>query len=53
MEYCRIAGSLEAAEVAGREVLTLPIHAALPFAQAERIGTLVAEFLERQEEAAD
>ncbi len=47
MEYCRIAGSLEMAELAGREVLALPIHAALPFAEAERIGTLVAEFLER------
>jgi dTDP-4-amino-4,6-dideoxygalactose transaminase len=49
MEYCRIAGSLEAAEVAGREILTLPIHAALPFATAERIGSLIAEFLGRQE----
>ncbi|MDD5719156.1 MAG: DegT/DnrJ/EryC1/StrS family aminotransferase [Candidatus Krumholzibacteria bacterium] len=53
MEYCRFCGSLQSAEVAGREVLTLPIHAALPFAEAERIGTLVAEFLERQEEASD
>jgi dTDP-4-amino-4,6-dideoxygalactose transaminase len=53
MEYCRIAGSLGVAELAGREVLTLPIHAALPFAEAERIGTLVAEFLERQEEVVD
>jgi len=53
MEYCRISGSLKEAEVAGREVLTLPMHAALPFAEAERIGTLVAEFMERQEEAAD
>lgn len=52
MEYCRIAGSLEASEVAGREILTLPIHAAMPFATAERIGTMVGEFLERQEEAA-
>jgi len=51
MEYCRIAGSLEASEVAGREILTLPIHAALPFATAERIATMVGEFLERQEEA--
>jgi len=53
MEYCRTEGSLNQAEVAGREILTLPIHAALPFAQAERIGKLVAEFLVRQEEAAD
>lgn len=50
MEYCRVSGNLETAEVAGREVLTLPIHAALPFAEAERIGTLVAEFLARQDE---
>ena len=47
-----MSGDLPEAVRAGREVLTLPIHAALPFAQAERIGTLVAEFLERQEEAA-
>jgi len=53
MEYCRISGSLAQAEKAGREVLTLPIHAALPFEQAERIGNLVGEFLERQEEAAE
>ncbi len=53
MEYCRVHGSLQVAEVAGREILTLPIHAALPFAEAERIGSLVAEFLERQEEGAD
>jgi len=52
MEYCRIAGDLDVAEIAGREILTLPIHAALPFATAERIGSVVAEFLERQEEAA-
>jgi dTDP-4-amino-4,6-dideoxygalactose transaminase len=50
MEYCRIDGSLQVAEVAGREILTLPIHAALPFAEAERIGKLVAEFLDRREE---
>lgn len=53
MEYCRIEGSLGMAELAGREVLALPIHAALSFAEAERIGTLVAEFLVRREEAAD
>jgi dTDP-4-amino-4,6-dideoxygalactose transaminase len=51
MEYCREAGDLEMAEVAGREVLTLPIHAALPFETAERIATLVGEFLMRQEDA--
>jgi dTDP-4-amino-4,6-dideoxygalactose transaminase len=53
MEYCRVEGSLRTAEVAGREILTLPIHAALPFAEAERIGSLVGEFLERQDEGAD
>jgi dTDP-4-amino-4,6-dideoxygalactose transaminase len=53
MEYCRVEGCLQVAEVAGREILTLPIHAALPFAEAERIGSLVGEFLERQEEGAD
>jgi dTDP-4-amino-4,6-dideoxygalactose transaminase len=52
MEYCRIAGDLDVAEIAGREILTLPIHAALPFGTAERIATTVAEFLGRQEEAA-
>lgn len=51
MEYCRISSSLQAAEFAGREVLTLPIHAALPFSEAERIGGLVKEFLERQDDA--
>ena len=53
MEYCRIHGSLQVAEVAGREILALPIHAALAFAEAERIGSLVAEFIERQDEGAD
>lgn len=47
MEYCRIASDLPMAELAGREILTLPIHAALPFAEAERIASLVAEFLAR------
>ena len=41
-EYCREGGNLAEAEKAGREILILPIHAALPFAQAERIGELVA-----------
>ena len=53
MEYCRMASDLNVAEVAGREVLTLPIHAALPFETADRIGSLVGEFLLRQDEAAD
>lgn len=46
--YCRIAGPLAEAERAGAEVLTLPIHAALPLAQAERIGRLTADFLRRE-----
>ncbi|MBU2501754.1 MAG: DegT/DnrJ/EryC1/StrS family aminotransferase [bacterium] len=45
VEYCRVQGRLAEAERAGAEVLTLPIHAALPFADAHRIGALVGEFL--------
>ncbi|MEZ4386613.1 MAG: DegT/DnrJ/EryC1/StrS family aminotransferase [Candidatus Krumholzibacteriia bacterium] len=52
MEYCREASELKVAEMAGREILTLPIHAALPFDTAERIGALVGEFLLRQDDAA-
>ncbi|RKZ16616.1 hypothetical protein DRQ50_05930 [bacterium] len=44
-EYCRVSGELVQAERAGREVLILPIHAALPFADAERVGDLVARHL--------
>lgn len=51
MEYCRDASDLKVAEEAGREILSLPIHAALPFETAERIGTLVGEFLMRQDDA--
>ena len=43
--YCRNAGDLTEAERAGREVLILPIHAALPFEDAHRIGKLVGAFL--------
>jgi dTDP-4-amino-4,6-dideoxygalactose transaminase len=43
--YCRAAGELPEAERAGREILTLPIHAALPFEDAHRIGAIVREFL--------
>lgn len=46
--YCRNSGTLAEAERAGREVLTLPIHAALPFADAHRIGALVGQFLEKE-----
>jgi len=43
--YCRNSGPLAEAERAGRDILILPIHAALPFADAHRIGTLVQDFL--------
>ena len=41
------AGCLAAAERAGAEVLTLPIHPALPEAAARRIGEHVQEHLRR------
>ena len=44
-EYCRPCGSLAEAERAGREILILPIHAALPFEDAHRVGKLVGQFL--------
>jgi dTDP-4-amino-4,6-dideoxygalactose transaminase len=44
--YCRAAGDLAEAERAGREILTLPIHAALPFEDAHRIGVVVRDFME-------
>ncbi|PID81866.1 hypothetical protein CSA17_01990 [bacterium DOLJORAL78_65_58] len=44
-QYCRPAGELAEAERAGREVLILPIHAALPFEDAHRVGKLVGQFL--------
>lgn len=47
-EYCRVSGSLRHAEEAGAQVLTLPIHAALPFADARRIGEIVGEFLAKE-----
>ncbi|MFO7654649.1 MAG: DegT/DnrJ/EryC1/StrS family aminotransferase [Candidatus Krumholzibacteriia bacterium] len=49
-EYCRVSGGpgLPEAERAGREVLTLPIHAALAVEDAERIGRLVGDFLRRE-----
>ncbi|MCB1182726.1 DegT/DnrJ/EryC1/StrS family aminotransferase [bacterium] len=43
--YGRAHGELVEAERAGREVLILPIHAALPFEDAHRIGRIVGEFL--------
>jgi len=47
-EYCRIPGPLEESERAGREILALPIHAALPFDDARRIGEIVGNFLAKQ-----
>ncbi len=44
-EYCRFSGFLRQAEKAGREVLILPIHAALPFEDAHRVGEIVGKFL--------
>jgi len=43
--HCRVATPLPEAERAGRQVLTLPIHPALPEAAARRIGGLVRAFL--------
>lgn len=43
--YCRAAGDLPEAERAGREIIALPIHAALPFADAHRIGEVVRGFM--------
>ena len=48
-EYCRVSGELPEAMRAGREIVTLPIHAALPFDQARRIGALVRDYLDRTE----
>ena len=47
-EYCRISGNLQEAERAGRNILILPIHAALPFEEAHRIGKLVGGFLQAE-----
>lgn len=44
-EYCRLADELREAERAGAEILTLPIHPALPEADAVRVGTIVRDFL--------
>jgi dTDP-4-amino-4,6-dideoxygalactose transaminase len=44
-EYARCGSDLTEAERAGREVLILPIHAALPFEDAHRIGRIVQGFL--------
>ncbi|MBU8871099.1 MAG: DegT/DnrJ/EryC1/StrS family aminotransferase [Gemmatimonadales bacterium] len=52
-EYCRIFGPLDEAERAGREILVLPIHAALPFDDARRIGEMVGKFLARSATSAN
>jgi len=44
--YCRNGGALPMAEQAGRDILILPIHAALAFEDAHRIGALVQGFLQ-------
>jgi dTDP-4-amino-4,6-dideoxygalactose transaminase len=50
--YANISGELTEAERAGREVLILPIHAALPFEDAHRIGELVHGFLTNEAKTA-
>ncbi len=40
-EYCRVHDRLDEAERAGREVLALPIHQALPETDARRVGEIV------------
>jgi len=51
--YCRNSGELLEAERAGREILILPIHAALPFSEATRIGELVQDFLAKDAASAE
>jgi dTDP-4-amino-4,6-dideoxygalactose transaminase len=50
--YGRSQGDLPEAERAGREILTLPIHAAVPFEDATRIGKIVGDFLAAATDAA-
>ncbi len=50
-EYCRTSGEMTEAERAGRNILILPIHAALPFEQAHRVGAIVRDFLAGSESA--
>jgi len=52
VEYGRPHGRLTAAEQAGKDVLILPIHAALPFEDAHRVGKLVRDFLASGKNAA-
>jgi UDP-2-acetamido-2-deoxy-ribo-hexuluronate aminotransferase len=51
-EYSRVGGELTEAELAGRQVLILPIHAALPFEDAHRVGKLVQGFLNNEAKTA-
>ena len=51
-EYARVCGELTEAERAGREVLILPIHAALPFEDAHRVGKFVRGFLNNEAKTA-
>jgi len=50
--YGRAQGELLEAERASREILTLPIHAAVPFEDATRIGKIVGDFLAASDHAA-
>ena len=50
-EYCRVPEPVLEAERAGREVLALPVHAALPFDDAHRIGKIVGDFLAEEDAA--
>lgn len=43
--YGRAHGDLVEAERAGREILALPIHAAVPFEDATRVGEIVRDYL--------
>ena len=51
-EYVRAGSDLTEAERAGREVLILPIHAALPFDDAHRVGKIVQGFFAAEEKTA-
>ena len=45
-EYCRVHDELPGAEAAAAEILTLPIHQALPLDDAKRIGEIVRTHLD-------
>ncbi|MFH1841748.1 MAG: DegT/DnrJ/EryC1/StrS family aminotransferase [bacterium] len=47
-EYCRVSGDLPVVEQAARDILTLPIYAALPLTEAKRVGELVRDFLQTE-----